>query len=122
MTDKESFDHVRNWMLDIDKFAKEGVLRFLIGNKCDLQEKRQISADQGNELAKQYGIPFLETSAKDTLNIDELFLSITKNFLEKQTSISSVIKKVKKDKNLKNNNPITVDKLNETGKRTSGCC
>ena len=36
ITDRESFEHIRNWMADIDKFAKEGVLRILVGNKCDL--------------------------------------------------------------------------------------
>jgi Ras-related protein Rab-1A len=108
-------------MLDIDKFAKEGVLRFLVGNKCDLEHKRQISTDQGKELAKQYGIPFIETSAKDTVNIDELFLGITKNFLEKQTS--NIIKKdVKSNKNMKNNKPISVEKLSEPSKKKKGCC
>jgi GTPase SAR1 family protein len=96
------------------------VLRFLVGNKCDLEHKRQVTTDQGKELAKQYGIPFIETSAKDTVNIEELFLGITKNFLEKQQSNN--IKKDKKDKNLKNNKPISVEKLSEPKKKKGGCC
>jgi Ras-related protein Rab-1A len=78
-------------MLDIDKyywfnfrFAKENVMRILVGNKCDLDHKRQVSFEQGKELARQYNIKFLETSAKETVNIDELFVSTTKTFLEKQ--------------------------------------
>ena len=71
-------------MADVDKFAKEGVLRILVGNKCDLDSKRQVSFDNGKELADKYGIKFMETSAKETTNIDELFVSTTKIFMEKQ--------------------------------------
>jgi GTPase SAR1 family protein len=87
-----------------------------------MEHKRVISTNDGKELAKQYGIPFIETSAKDTINIEDLFLGITKNFLEKQASNS--IKKEKKEKNLKNNKPISVEKLSEQtkNKKKGGCC
>ena len=55
----------------------------LIGNKADLAEKREVSFEEGQELANFYGIPFLETSAKDTINISETFLTLAKNVLEK---------------------------------------
>ena len=73
-------------MADVDKFAKEGVLRILVGNKSDLDHKRQVSYDNGKELAEKYGINFMETSAKETVNIDNLFESTTKSFLSKQIS------------------------------------
>lgn len=134
ITDKESFEHVRNWMLDIDKywpnyfifrFAKEGVLRFLVGNKCDLEHKRQVTYDQGKDLAKQYNIQFLETSAKDTVNIDELFVSCAKNFLEKQNSNvvdrrSASTPPNKKEKPTQKGKVINIDKLNT--KKSGGCC
>jgi GTPase KRas protein len=59
-------------------------MRILVGNKCDLDHKRQVSNEQGKELARQYNVKFIETSAKETVNIDELFISTTKTFLEKQ--------------------------------------
>jgi GTPase SAR1 family protein len=59
------------------------VLRVLIGNKADMAEKREVSFEEGQELANFYGIPFLEASAKDTVNINETFLTIAKNVLEK---------------------------------------
>ena len=100
------------------------MLRFLVGNKCDLEAKRQITFDQGKELAKQYNIPFLETSARDTLNIEELFMGITKNFLDKQVSGNA---NVKKDpiggKNIKNTSKnIKVDTISENTKKKGGCC
>ena len=86
ITDRESFEHIRNWMADIDKFAKEGVLRILVGNKCDLEHVRQVRKEEGNEIANKYGIKYIETSAKDTINIEDLFISTAKNLLSKQVN------------------------------------
>ena len=86
ITDRESFEHIRNWMADIDKFAKEGVLRILVGNKCDLEHARQIRKEEGNEIANKYGIKYIETSAKDTINIEDLFISTAKHLLSKQAN------------------------------------
>lgn len=41
----------------------------LVGNKCDLEAKREIQSSVGKETAKNWGIPFLETSAKKDINI-----------------------------------------------------
>jgi Ras-related protein Rab-8A len=63
-----------------------------VGNKCDLEHKRQVSLEQGKgfgkyllNLADEHGIKFLETSAKETVNIEELFISTTKTFMTKQS-------------------------------------
>ena len=92
ITDRESFEHVRNWMADIDKFAKEGVLRILVGNKCDLENSRQVKKEEGNEIANKYGIKYIETSAKETTNIEDLFISTAKNLLSKQVNSSGIVK------------------------------
>ena len=86
VTEKDSFDHVKTWMADIDKFAKENVMKVLVGNKCDLEERRAISGEQARELAKRYNIEYLETSAKDSLNIDDLFVSTTQLFIVNQNN------------------------------------
>ena len=77
-------------MNDIDKFAKEGVLKVLVGNKCDLKEKRQVSYEKGKELAEHYNIPFFETSAKSSDNIENLFVEATKAFINKQISLGNI--------------------------------
>jgi len=84
VTDKASFDHVKTWMNDIDKFAKEGVFRILVGNKCDLENLRQVPKEKGQQLANSYGIPFFETSAKANKNIEQLFLDSATAFIDKQ--------------------------------------
>ena len=88
ITEKDSFDHVKNWVADIDKFAKQGVLRILVGNKCDLEKQRNVSKEEANELAEKLGIKYIETSAKDTINIETLFIDTAKYLLSKQVNIS----------------------------------
>ena len=99
ITDRDSFDHIRNWMADIDKFGKEGVLRILVGNKCDLEHTRQVRKEEGNEIANKYGIKYIETSAKDTINIDDLFISTAKYLLSKQIGTTGTGKGTQNGKN-----------------------
>ena len=47
VTDAESFENVKQWLHEIDKYAGENVNKMLIGNKCDLMSKRVISYEQG---------------------------------------------------------------------------
>ena len=76
-------------MSDIDKFAKEGVFKILVGNKCDLIDKRQVTKERGKQLADSYGIPFIETSAKSNENIEKLFIDSTRAFIEKQFKLGN---------------------------------
>jgi len=48
----------------------------LIGNKCDWEEKRAVSTEQGQQLADELGIPFLEVSAKNNINVEKAFYSL----------------------------------------------
>ena len=86
MTDRESFDNVRTWINEIDKYSQAGVCKILVGNKCDLTDRRQVTAEEGQEFANQFGMPFLETSAKSTINVDEAFTTMTKEIKEKMLS------------------------------------
>ena len=76
-------------MNDIEKFAKEGVFKILVGNKSDLIDKRQVSNERGKQLADSYGIPFIETSAKSNENIIRLFVDSTRAFIEKQLKMGN---------------------------------
>ena len=123
ITDRDSFDHVRNWMADIDKFAKEGVLRILVGNKCDLAHSRQVSMEEAKEIANKYGIKYIETSAKDTINIDDLFISTAKYLLSKQIVGTGSGKGTQNGKNgidLMNNN--NQNQMNNNQNGGGFCC
>lgn len=67
---------IRTWFSNVEQHASEGVNKILIGNKCDWEEKRVVSTEQGQALADELGIPFLEVSAKSNINIEKAFYSL----------------------------------------------
>ncbi|KAK7512541.1 ATP synthase regulation protein NCA2-domain-containing protein [Phyllosticta citriasiana] len=76
VTDERSFNNIRTWFSNVEQHATEGVNKILIGNKCDWEEKRAVSTEQGQALADELGIPFLEVSAKSNINVDKAFYSL----------------------------------------------
>lgn len=52
--------------------------KILVGNKSDLEENRKVSFEDGMELAKHFEIPFLETSAKNSINVESSFVTMSK--------------------------------------------
>ncbi|OMJ81316.1 hypothetical protein SteCoe_18239 [Stentor coeruleus] len=82
-TDERSFDNIRKWNQEIEKYAIFNVSKVLIGNKYDLPEKI-ISAEQGQMLADELGIQFFETSTKDNINVTETFYYIVKDIKERK--------------------------------------
>jgi len=79
ITDADSFKNVREWMGEIDRYGGEHVCRLLVGNKCDLANRRAVDYDTAKEYADKVGIPFLETSAKSSVNVDKAFLAMASN-------------------------------------------
>ena len=106
ITQKASFDHIRNWITEIDKFGKQGVLKVIVGNKLDMENNRKITKEAAENLALKYGIKFWEVSAKDNTNIEEMFLDTIKTLLEKNSKIisegSSMATNIQLNKNVKN--------------------
>jgi Ras-related protein Rab-1A len=73
-TDLESFNNVKQWLHEIDRYASENVNKLLVGNKSDLTAKRAVSFDQAKEFADSLGIEFIETSAKNSTNVEKAFM------------------------------------------------
>lgn len=78
VTDQESFNGVKMWLQEIDRYATSTVLKLLVGNKCDLADKRVVEYDVAKEFAEANNMPFLETSALDSTNVEEAFLTMAK--------------------------------------------
>ncbi|XP_077348750.1 ras-related protein Rab-10-like isoform X1 [Lithobates pipiens] len=87
ITNTNSFENISLWMKDIKMKAGEEVDVVLLGNKCDKEDEREVSKERGEKLAWEYGIPFYETSAKEYINIDKAFLSLSNAIYEKRSSI-----------------------------------
>jgi len=79
VTDEKSFGNIRNWIRNIEQHATESVNKMLIGNKCDMVDKAVISTEKGQALADEYGIKFMETSAKNSINVDKAFITLAKD-------------------------------------------
>ena len=82
VTERKSFQNVTTWVECIDKFAKSNVLRILVGNKTDLEDKRIISKEEGKSLAEQNGLKYYEISALKITGLHEMFEDIAKEYVE----------------------------------------
>jgi len=78
VTDRNSFNSIRNWINQIQEHASEDVSTILIGNKCDKEDERVVSTEEGLKLADEYGVQFIETSARNDLNVEKCFVSIAR--------------------------------------------
>ncbi|KAI3363172.1 hypothetical protein L3Q82_011541, partial [Scortum barcoo] len=76
VTDQESFNNVKQWLQEIDRYASENVNKLLVGNKCDLTTKKVVDYTTAKEFADSLGIPFLETSAKNATNVEQAFMTM----------------------------------------------
>ncbi|KAJ7989105.1 hypothetical protein DPEC_G00316080 [Dallia pectoralis] len=77
ITNSHSFQHIVKWASDVDELAPDKVQRILVGNKADEEKCRKVPKEQGNKLAKTYGMEFFETSACTNCNINESFTRLT---------------------------------------------
>ena len=115
VTDKDSFKNLNNWLIEIEKNANKNVFKILIGNKTDLEDKRVISYNQGKEFADNYGLKFIETSAKKNLNVNEAFETLGRELMK-----ASSEKKITKQPPNKKITVAQVQDLNNEKKK--GCC
>ncbi|TKX19564.1 putative mitochondrial escape protein [Elsinoe australis] len=78
VTDANSFDNVKVWNGEVERYASEGVQKLMLGNKCDLADKRVVDYEQGSEEARKHGMQYLETSAKNATNVEQAFVTMAK--------------------------------------------
>jgi len=81
VTDEQTFNNIRNWMRQIQQHASENVNKVLIGNKCDMLDKKVVETSRGQALADEFGIKFYETSAKKNMNVDQAFTDIARHVM-----------------------------------------
>ncbi|SAM06037.1 hypothetical protein [Absidia glauca] len=86
VTDQDSFNNVKQWLSEIERYAAEGVNKLLVGNKSDLVDKKVVDTEQAKELAGSLSIPLLETSAKDATNVEQAFLTMAKQIKDRMGS------------------------------------
>ena len=109
LSDKKSFINITEWLKQIGKHAKENVFMFLVGNKSDLVDERKVTYEEAKQYADEHELPYIETSAKEGININELFDSSIKSFLTNAKNFGG-------DKNIKLNNQ------NANTSEKNACC
>ncbi|XP_009108332.2 ras-related protein RABD2c [Brassica rapa] len=111
VTDQESFNNVKQWLNEIDRYASENVNKLLVGNKCDLTSQKVVSTETAKAFADELGIPFLETSAKNATNVEEAFMAMTAAIKTRMASQPAGGSK-----------PSTVQIRGQPVNQQSGCC
>jgi Ras-related protein Rab-1A len=87
-TDQESFNNVKQWMGEIDRYACENVNKLLVGNKTDLVNEKVVDTQTAKAFADSMGIPFIETSAKNATNVEQCFVSMARDIKNRLSSDS----------------------------------
>ena len=109
VTNPQTFGNVKSWISQIREEASPNVLIYIAGNKIDMQEDRKIKKEDGQKLADEYSFPFVETSAKEGINVNETF----EDLVEKIDSVYSKIET--------SNGGVKKNKLYK-GKKKGSCC
>jgi len=82
VTSMDSFDHVEEWLSEVNRHASEGTRKLLIGNKIDLADKKEVPLDNGQRFADKIDIPFVETSAKTGAGVNAAFMQLTEAIIK----------------------------------------
>ena len=105
ITNKTSFSNLKNWISTAENEADFKII--IVGNKLDMESRREVSIEQLKKLAKKKNCKYFETSAKDNINVENLFLSIINemiNNIKDEVSISESVINLSNEKSINQNN------------------
>ena len=115
---KITFENIDNWVADLKENGESDMTTVLIGNKSDLEDERQVSKEEGELKAKQYGMAFIETSAKNGNNIEKAFVDLVEElYKSNRTKVESEARVINRDDGIDLNKE---DVNNNRSKK--GCC
>lgn len=87
VTKKDSFSGAKSWVKELQRRGDPNVVIALAGNKCDMESKKKVDFEEAQQLARESGdIIIMETSAKENINVKELFLEIAKKLPKVSTA------------------------------------
>jgi len=111
ITNYESFKNAEKWLREVKEHAEPHLVTLFIGNKCDLEENRAVKIEEGTEFSQKQGLGFVETSAKDNINIDTAFTRLV-------TEVFETLDKIGGDEEPVNDTPTKPTTGNTTGSKT----
>ena len=93
ITDRSTFEDIDYWVDLIRTKGEPDVRIVLLGNKCDLGDMRAVSKEEGRAAAQKHGIPFIEVSAKDGINVSEAFVTLAEETISALKAAGTWVKK-----------------------------
>ena len=94
ITSRSSFEEIDGFREQILRVKDEDhVPMCLAGNKCDLNDDRQVTTAEGSDKAKSFGCPFFETSAKSRINVEESFYDLVREIRRNNGPVKGSAKK-----------------------------
>ncbi|CAD6243174.1 unnamed protein product [Miscanthus lutarioriparius] len=112
VTDQESFNNVKQWLNEIDRYASDNVNKLLVGNKSDLTANRVVATETAKAFADEMGIPFMETSAKNATNVEQAFMAMATSIKDRMASQPAAA----------NARPATVQIRGQPVNQKTSCC
>ncbi|KAM7371258.1 hypothetical protein PAMP_010745 [Pampus punctatissimus] len=97
------------WLTEIHEYAQSDVVIMLLGNKADMSSDRAIRRDEGERLAREYSVPFMETSAKTGVNVELAFTAVARELKHRAVQHPNEPK-------------FQIHEYIEAKKEKSGCC
>jgi len=126
ITRRETFNHLTCWLEDARQHSNANMTIMLIGNKSDLEHKRAVSTEEGEQFAKENGLIFIETSAKTAANVEEAFINTAKKIYEKilkgAFDVTNETYGIKLGAQPPANNPGQKGEPAQKQEKTEGCC
>ncbi|NXL96232.1 RAB17 protein, partial [Alectura lathami] len=91
LTNKETLNRAKLWLRDLEKeFLPDEIVIALVGNKTDLDAEREVMAEEGEDFARSRGLLFMETSAKSNHQVNDIFMAIAQQLLQREQEKASV--------------------------------
>ncbi|EFJ22260.1 rab family GTPase [Selaginella moellendorffii] len=82
ITRKQTFENISKWLDELRTYGGSSVVTMLVGNKCDLTDIREVSVEEGKELAESENLFFMETSALASTNVKTAFQNVVREIFD----------------------------------------
>ena len=116
ITNKKSFENIRNWIKDTQRIDKD-IKGIILGNKIDLNNIKEVGKDYLEDLGAKFKMPVLEVSAKDNINVVEVFNLIIDELLKDKTE-----EEIMEMYSRKNKSDLSISTKKTNVQQKNGCC
>ena len=110
VTDESTFNSIPNWIQSAREKKGQNYPMIMLGNKIDLIDERKVRTEEGEEIAKKYGLDFFEISNKESVNIEDSIMTLVEKIL------------LNIEKNGRKENSATILSTNAFKKSKKKCC